>query len=106
MLSNSDVAPSTSINCWIVSILTFHFTLVYVAGTHHGSDGLSHCPLQDDDSTFNSKEDFRDWINQLHGFMHQINPIITQKPPSSIIPMFALTSGLSKGEVASYGEVP
>jgi hypothetical protein len=106
MLSNPNVALSASINCWIVSILTFHFTLVHVAGTHHGPNGLSHRPLQDDDSTFNSEEDFRDWIDQLHGFMHQINLIITQKPPSSIIPTFTFTSDLSKGEVPPYDEVP
>ncbi|KAF8237065.1 hypothetical protein L208DRAFT_1053172, partial [Tricholoma matsutake] len=49
MLANPDIAPmqcvsdrhhSASINQWIVSILTFHFTLVHVAGTHHGPDGL------------------------------------------------------------------
>ena len=41
MLSNPDIAPTATLNRWIVSILTFHFTLVHVAGTHHGPDGLS-----------------------------------------------------------------
>ena len=41
MLRNPDLAPSASINRWIVSILMFHFTLVHVPGTHHGPDGLS-----------------------------------------------------------------
>ena len=41
MLSNPDIAPSASINCWIVSILLFHFTLIHVPGTQHGPDGLS-----------------------------------------------------------------
>ena len=41
MLANPDIAPSASINRWILSILMFHFTLVYVLGTHHGPDGLS-----------------------------------------------------------------
>lgn len=27
MLNNPDIAPSASINCWIISILTFHFEL-------------------------------------------------------------------------------
>lgn len=43
MLANPDIMPSTSINHWIVSILSFHFTLVHVAGTHHGPDRLSQC---------------------------------------------------------------
>ena len=41
MLENPDIAPSTSINRWIVSILMFHFTLVHVSGMHHGPGGLS-----------------------------------------------------------------
>jgi hypothetical protein len=41
MLANPDIQPSASINRWIVSILTFHFTLVHVKGTFHGPDGLS-----------------------------------------------------------------
>src|SRR3979490_1420465 len=41
MLANPDISPSASINRWIVSILTFHFNLVHVAGSHHAPDGLS-----------------------------------------------------------------
>ena len=41
MLSNPDIAPSASVNRWIISILLFHFTLVHVPGTRHGPDGLS-----------------------------------------------------------------
>ena len=33
MLSNPDIAPSASINRWIVSILLFHVTLIHVPGT-------------------------------------------------------------------------
>jgi hypothetical protein len=44
MLSNPNIAPSASINRWIISILTFHFTLAHIAGTHHGPNGLSRCP--------------------------------------------------------------
>ncbi|KAF8233190.1 hypothetical protein L208DRAFT_1557887 [Tricholoma matsutake] len=75
MLLNSDIAPSASINRWIILILTFHFTLVHVTGTHHGPDGLSRCPPQDEDDQFDNKNDFGDWIDHLHGFIHQINPI-------------------------------
>src|SRR5271155_2576762 len=42
MLKNPDVAPSASINRWIVSILMFHFELVHVPGTHHGPESGSH----------------------------------------------------------------
>ncbi|ETW80785.1 hypothetical protein HETIRDRAFT_452291 [Heterobasidion irregulare TC 32-1] len=49
MLTNPDLEPSTSINRWIVSILTFHFTLVHVPNN------------------------FDDWIDNLYGFLHQIN---------------------------------
>ena len=41
MLKNPDIAPSASINRWIVSILRFHFELVHVSSTHHRPDGLS-----------------------------------------------------------------
>jgi hypothetical protein len=46
MLSNLDISPSASINRWIVAILTFHFDLVHIPGTHHGPDGLSRRPWQ------------------------------------------------------------
>jgi hypothetical protein len=81
MLANPDISPSASINRWIVAILTFHFNLVHVAGTHHGPDGLSRRPHQDgDDEEKDDELDFEDWIDQLHGFMHQIN-IVTPHAP-------------------------
>jgi len=49
MLSNPDIQPSASINRWILSILTFHFTLVHIKGTLHGPDRLSRCPPQPGD---------------------------------------------------------
>ena len=73
MLGNPDVAPSASINRWIVSILMFHFTLVHVPGTHHGPDGLSRRRPQEGDEE-EPEDDFEDWIDQVHGFMHFINP--------------------------------
>lgn len=72
MLGNSDIAPSASINCWILSILTFHFTLVHIPGTMHGPDGLLRHPQQPNDED-KPKDDFDDWIDQVHGFMHHIN---------------------------------
>ena len=41
MLTNPDLNPQSSINRWILSILTFHFTLIYIPGTFHGPDGMS-----------------------------------------------------------------
>ena len=72
MLSNPDINPSASINRWIVSILTFHFTLVHVPGAFHGPDGLSRRPPQPGDEP-EEEDDFDDWIDNLHGFMHMIN---------------------------------
>jgi hypothetical protein len=76
MLQNPDIAPSASINCWILSILTFHFELVHVPGTMHGPDGLSRRPRQPDDESEDEEleeEEFEDWIDNLYGFMHLIN---------------------------------
>ena len=76
MLSNSDIAPSASINRWIVSILLFHFTLVHVPGTRHGPDGLSRRPWQpgDDDNDSEYNPEFDDWVDRVYGFMHFLNP--------------------------------
>ena len=76
MLRNPDLAPSASINRWIVSILMFHFTLVHVPGTHHGPDGLSRRRPQPGDVP-EPDDDFEDWVDQVNGFMHFINA-----PPS------------------------
>jgi hypothetical protein len=51
---------------------------------HHGPDGLSRQPRQDgDDEDRDDEEDFTDWIDQLHGFLHQINVIDIHPPPTS-----------------------
>jgi hypothetical protein len=84
MLSNLDISPSTSVNWWIVAILTFHFDLIHVPGTHHGPDGLSRQPQQDgDNEDRDDEEDFADWIYQLHGFLHQIDVVNIHPPPTS-----------------------
>ena len=72
MLSNPDIAPSASMNRWILSILMFHFTLVHVPGTHHGPDGLSRRRPQPGDEE-EPEDDFDDWIDQVNGFIHFIN---------------------------------
>jgi hypothetical protein len=40
MLKNPNITPNATINHWILSILTFHFTLIHVPSSHHGPDGL------------------------------------------------------------------
>jgi hypothetical protein len=88
MLANPDIAPSASINRWILGILMFHFTLVHVPGTHHGPDGLSRRRPQpgDDDEP---DDDFEDWVDQVNGFIHFIDPLpfqidsISTSPPIS-----------------------
>ena len=88
MLANPDIAPSASINRWILGILMFHFTLVHVPGTHHGPDGLSRRRPQPGDEE-EPEDDFEDWIDQVNGFIHFINPLptyfhfISASPPIS-----------------------
>ena len=75
MLKNPDVAPSASMNRWILSILLFHFTLVHVPGSHHGPDGLSRRRPQPGDREEDEEDkDFEDWVDKINGFMHMINP--------------------------------
>ncbi|KZT23940.1 hypothetical protein NEOLEDRAFT_1179691 [Neolentinus lepideus HHB14362 ss-1] len=85
MLQNPDIAPSTSINRWIVSILTFHFKLVHVPRVKHGPDGLSHHPPQPDDPLQDEDSEFDDWIDRLHSFVHFINPVAYLESPSNLV---------------------
>ena len=85
MLANPDIAPSASINHWILGILMFHFTLVHVPGTHHGPDGLSRRRPQPDDEE-EPEDDFEDWIDQVHGFLHFLNPHPTEINFKTITP--------------------
>jgi Integrase zinc binding domain/RNase H-like domain found in reverse transcriptase len=91
MLANPDIAPSASINRWILGILMFHFTLVHVPGTHHGPDGLSRRRPQPGDED-EPEDDFEDWVDQVNGFLHfvvplpsQISSISTSPPISSYV---------------------
>jgi hypothetical protein len=94
MLANPDIAPSASINRWILSILMFHFELVHVPGTFHGPDGLSRRRKQPDDLP-DEEDDFDDWVDQVQGFLHFILPTSTQKieqPPSTIYILQSLSN--------------
>ena len=76
MLANPDIQPSASINHLILSILTFYFELVHVKATFHRPDGLSRCPRQPDDPIIDDDHfDFNNWIDNLHGFIHVIQPL-------------------------------
>jgi hypothetical protein len=95
MLNNPDIAPSASINRWIVSILMFHFELRHMPGKTHGPDGLSRRPPQpDDDSndeeTNDEAEEFDDWIDNLYGFAHMINPPIAAPRSIKLVHALAL----------------
>jgi hypothetical protein len=99
ILSNPDISPSTSINQWIVAILTFHFDLVHIPGTHHGPNRLSRRPQQDgDEEDRDDEKEFADWIDQLHGFIHQINVVDIHLPPTSdsLPPPFPCISTLTQ----------
>ncbi|KNZ76979.1 hypothetical protein J132_10325 [Termitomyces sp. J132] len=83
MLQNPDIQPSTSMNCWIMAILMFHFELVHVKGTFHGPDGLSQCPPQSGSPPVDNSNNsiYEDWIDRLHGFIHQVQlplPLLCQ----------------------------
>ena len=109
MLANPDIQPSASINRWIVSILTFHFALVHVKGTFHGPDGLSRRPRQPDDPPEGEPDDFEDWVDRLHGFIHIINdfkPTNRQPTTQSFISILASAQISSKEEDDSYEQVP
>ncbi|KAG6847390.1 hypothetical protein C0991_001931 [Blastosporella zonata] len=82
-------------NRWIVAILLFQFKLVHVKGILHGPDGLSQRPRQPDDSDDPQDPNFKDWVDQMYGFMHIIQPTIPHASlilqntidPNSILPL-------------------
>ena len=105
MLTNPDVAPSASINRWIVSILMFHFELVHVPGIRHGPDGLSRRRPQPGDEE-DPEDDFEDWIDEVNGFMHVINTMPTSS--DSLIntpPITAFISDNAEEETPGLEEI-
>jgi hypothetical protein len=100
MLNNPDIAPSASVNRWIVSILTFHFELQHVPGKSHGPDGLSRRPPQpeddsDDGESDDEAEEFEDWIDNLYSFAHMINNPIRAPKSERLVHVLALEQTLS-----------
>ena len=116
MLRNPDIAPSAAENRWIMAILMFHFELVHVPGTTHTPDGLSRRnPQPDDEPRSDEVGEFADWIDNLHGFLHMINPPPTlahapyQQPPDAQV--FAInrsgtTAALPVVEPPPYSAFP
>jgi hypothetical protein len=95
MLNNPDIAPSASVNRWIVSILMFHFELRHVPGKTHGPDGLSRRPPQqdndsDDEESDDKAEEFEDWIDNLYRFLHMINHPIAAPQSIKLVHALAL----------------
>lgn len=104
MLANPDIAPSASINRWIVSILMFHFELVHVPGSCHGPDGLSRRRPQLKDTEEKEDDDFEDWIDRVNGFMHMISvPSVrpTDQPPVLIYVTDTMENPSSPGNPVS-----
>ena len=96
MLKNPDIAPTASINRWIVSILMFHFDLVHVPSSFHGPDGLSRRKRQPEDLP-DEDDDFEDWIDQVQGFPHIILPLSAcnfEQPPSMIHILSSFTNSV------------
>jgi hypothetical protein len=100
MLNNPNIAPSASVNQWIVSILTFHFELQHVPGKSHGPDSLLRRPPQpEDDSNDRESDDkakeFEDWIDNLYSFAHMINNPIRMPKSEQLVHVLALEQTLS-----------
>jgi Integrase zinc binding domain/RNase H-like domain found in reverse transcriptase len=109
MLRNPDLHPGASINRWILAILTFHFTLVHIPGTHHGPDGMSRRRPQPGDEP-DPPNDIDDWVDELYGFMHMINTNSPICQPQSNIAIFvsevANVAIPAEGAIVSYSDVP
>ena len=109
MLNNPDINPSATINCWILSILTFHFTLVHIPGTMHGPDGLSQHRAQPGDDP-ESEDNFDNWVDQLYGFVHLVNLPLRTAQCSTTTSMYrmSITSPTLRLEYnkIEYSDVP
>jgi hypothetical protein len=76
-------------NRWILAILMFYFTLVHVPGTHHTPDGLSRQKTQPGDEE-EPEDDFEDWIDNIDGFIHFLNPHPSISNYTTLTPPIAL----------------
>ena len=94
MLRKPDIAPSASINRWIMAILAFHFELVHVPGAAHGADGLSRRPRQPGDpEPVDDEEEFEDWIDSFYSLPHMImRPIVPTPSYGAIVSVLSQTT--------------
>jgi hypothetical protein len=106
MLNNPDTAPSASINRWIVSIHTFHFELRHVPGMQHGPDGLSRRPPQPGDLSddIEDPDDFDDWVDNLYGFAHLLNPSAPTSESAKLLCAFAMEQAHQRPEDTTNSE--
>ena len=100
MLNNPDIAPSASVNSWIVSILTFHFELQHIPSKVHGPDRLlQRLPQPNDDSNSeesnNEAKEFEDWIDNLYSFVHMVNGMIAAPQSEQFMVTLALEKMLA-----------
>jgi hypothetical protein len=91
MLNNPNIQPNATINRWIAGILLFDFKLVHVPSATHGPDGLSCRPAQPDNPP-ETEDNYEDWINQAHRFMHIINPTTVNQGSHLVLSLFTLTN--------------
>jgi len=85
----------------------FQFELVHVPGMFHGPDGLSRRKRQPDDLP-DEEDDFDDWIDQVHGFLHFILPTSTyqiDQPPTTIY-IFQTLSNTSTEPSTTSNDTP
>lgn len=84
----------------------YHFELVHIPGERHGPDGLSRRPVQPGDTPEPDDEQaFDDWIDNLHGFLHLVNPpaVSEQKkgnPEQREVTVLAQSNGTAAGLTA------
>ena len=106
MLNNPDTVPSASLNRWIVSILTFHFELRHVPGKQHGPNGLSRHPPQPSNLSDEEEdpEAFDDWVDNLYGFAHLLNPTAPKSDSAKLLCAFAMEQAHQRPEDTSNSE--
>ena len=106
MLNNPNIALSASLNRWIVSILTFHFELHHVPGKQHGPDGLSRRLHQTGDLSEEEEdpEDFDDWVDNLYGFSHMLNPPAPTSDSAKLLHTFAMELAHQRPEDTSNSD--
>ena len=64
MLNNPMLHPNDAVNQWIATILLFNFELMHVPTEKHTrADGLSQCPLADNDDSPDNTDELESWID-------------------------------------------